>query len=207
MNERKINYASIFFVTVIIVGGVVLLMLLLKYINKDKKYSESSSTTTKITEEAKTNNKGYYRSFYTPGHVGELALATFYDKENDTYTDVDIKGIRFLSEEEAASLSDEKLNDGFVYQGFEYEISFNDLEYLKSPIEPIMNVGVYNDLGYNLLTFNGHNYVIKVKTIYDGQKIRNNESKTLKIVYQYPKDLSYTLCFGYEEKKLSCFVK
>lgn len=207
MNERKINYASIFFVTVIIVGGVVLLMLLLKYINKDKKYSESPSTTTKITEEAKTNNKGYYRSFYTPGHVGELALATFYDKENDTYTDVDIKGIRFLSEEEAGSLSDEKLNDGFVYQGFEYEISFNDLEYLKSPIEPIMNVGVYNDLGYNLLTFNGHNYVIKVKTIYDGQKIRNNESKTLKIVYQYPKDLSYTLCFGYEEKKLSCFVK
>lgn len=207
MNERKINYASIFFVTVIIVGGVVLLMLLLKYINKDKKYSESPSTTTKITEEAKTNNKGYFRSFYTPGHVGELALATFYDKENDTYTDVDIKGIRFLSEEEAGSLSDEKLNDGFVYQGFEYEISFNDLEYLKSPIEPIMNVGVYNDLGYNLLTFNGHNYVIKVKTIYDGQKIRNNESKTLKIVYQYPKDLSYTLCFGYEEKKLSCFVK
>lgn len=207
MNERKINYASIFFVTVIIVGGVVLLMLLLKYINKDKKYSESSSTTTKITEEAKTNNKGYYRSFYTPGHVGELALATFYDKENDTYTDVDIKGIRFLSEEEAGSLSDEKLNDGFVYQGFEYEISFNDLEYLKSPIEPIMNVGVYNDLGYNLLTFNGHNYVIKVKTIYDGQKIGNNESKTLKIVYQYPKDLSYTLCFGFEEKKLSCFVK
>ena len=207
MNERKINYASIFFVTVIIVGGVVLLMLLLKYINKDKKYSESSSTTTKITEEAKTNNKGYYRSFYTPGHVGELALATFYDKENDTYTDVDIKGIRFLSEEEAASLSDETLNDGFVYQGFEYEISFNDLEYLKSPIEPIMKVGVYNDLGYNLLTFNGHNYVIKVKTIYDGQKIGNNESKTLKIVYQYPKNLSYTLCFGYEEKKLSCFVK
>ena len=207
MNERKINYASIFFVTVIIVGGVVLLMLLLKYINKDKKYSESPSTTTKITEEVKTNNKGYFRSFYTPGHVGELALATFFDKENDTYTDVDIKGIRFLSEEEAASLSDEKLNDGFVYQGFEYEISFNDLEYLKSPIEPIMNVGVYNDLGYNLLTFNGHNYVIKVKTIYDGQKIRNNESKTLKIVYQYPKDLSYTLCFGYEEKKLSCFVK
>ena len=207
MNERKINYASIFFVTVIIVGGVVLLMLLLKYINKDKKYSESPSTTTKITEEVKTNNKGYFRSFYTPGHVGELALATFYDKENDTYTDVDIKGIRFLSEEEAASLSDEKLNDGFVYQGFEYEISFNDLEYLKSPIEPIMNVGVYNDLGYNLLTFNGHNYVIKVKTIYDGQKIGNNESKTLKVVYQYPKDLAYSLCFGYDEKKLSCFVK
>lgn len=207
MSKRKINYTSIFFATVIIVGGIILLLFLLKYINKGKKYSDITTTTTRVTEEAKTNNKGYFRSFYTPGHVGELALATFYDKENNIYTDVDIKGIRFLSEEEAVSLSDEKLNDGFVYQGFEYEITFNDLDYLKQPIEPIINVGVYNDLGYNSLTFNEHNYIIKVKTITDGKKINNKESKTLKIVYQYPKDLTYTLCFGYEEKNLSCFVK
>ena len=207
MNEKKINYANLFFITVIIVGLVVLLMLLLKYINKDKKYANSSTTTTKITEEVKTNNKGYFRSFYTPGHIGDIALATFYDRENDVYTDVDVKGIRFLSEEETSELTDEKLNDGFVYQGFEYEVGFNDLEYLKESIEPIMNVGVYNELGYNLLTYKEHNYVIKVKTITDGEKIKNNESKTLKVVYQYPKDLNYTLCFGYEEKKLSCFVK
>ena len=206
MNERKINYASIFFVTVIIVGGVVLLMLLLKYINKDKKYSEKP-TTTKITEEVKTNNKGYLRSFQTPGHVGELALATFYDKENDIYTDVDIKGVRFLSEEEATSLSSQEPIDGFIYQGFEYEVTFNDLEYLKNPIEPIMNVGVYNDLGYNSLTYNGHNYIIKVDSIYDGKRVNNNESKSIKIVYKYPKEKDYTLCFGYEEKILSCFVK
>ena len=99
MSERKINYASIFFVTVIIVGGIILLLFLLKYINKEKKYSDITTTTTRVTEEVKTNNKGYFRSFYTPGHVGELALATFYDKENNIYTDVDIKGIRFLCEE------------------------------------------------------------------------------------------------------------
>ena len=86
-------------------------------------------------------------------------------------------------------------------------MDLNDLNYLNESINPVIKTAIYNEIGYNLLTFNGHNYVPEVKTIYDNHLIKNGESASIKIIYQYPTTKDHEICFGYDDKKLSCFSK
>lgn len=205
--NKKINYANLFFITVIVVGSIVFFMLCLQLINKNKNKHEEMITTTKSIFKEPSNNVGIYKSFYNPAHVGETVIATFYDEKNNKYTDVDITGIRYLSDEEVKEYADSTLKEGFSWYGFEYKIKFNDLNYLNESINPVIKTAIYNEIGYNLLTFNGHNYVPEVKVIYDNHLIKNGESTSIKIIYQYPTTKDHEICFGYDDKKLSCFSK
>ena len=112
-----------------------------------------------------------------------------------------------LSDEEVKEYADSTLKEGFSWYGFEYKIKFNDLNYLNESINPVIKTAIYNEIGYNLLTFNGHNYVPEVKVIYDNHLIKNGESASIKIIYQYPTTKDHEICFGYDDKKLSCFSK
>ena len=205
--NKKINYANLFFITVIVVGSIVFFMLCLQLINKNKNKHEEMITTTKSIFKEPSKNAGIYKSFYNPAHVGETVIATFYDEKNNKYTDVDITGISYLSDEEAKEYADSTLKEGFSWYGFEYKIKFNDLNYLNESINPVIKTAIYNEIGYNLLTFNGHNYVPEVKVIYDNHLIKNGESASIKIIYQYPTTKDHEICFGYDDKKLSCFSK
>ncbi|MBD9114238.1 hypothetical protein EGP95_00465 [bacterium] len=205
--NKKINYANLFFITVIVVGSIVFFMLCLQLINKNKNKHEEMITTTKSIFKESSKNVGIYKSFYNPAHVGETVIATFYDEKNNKYTDVDITGIRYLSDEEVKEYADSTLKEGFSWYGFEYKIKFNDLNYLNESINPVIKTAIYNEIGYNLLTFNGHNYVPEVKVIYDNHLIKNGESASIKIIYQYPTTKDHEICFGYDDKKLSCFSK
>lgn len=206
MNNR-INYANLFFITVIVVGSIVFFILCLQLITKNKNKDEDITTTTKAITKETSKNVGLYKSFYNSAHVGETVIATFYDETNDKYTDVDITGIRYLSNDEIKEYIDVPLKDGFSWYGFEYKIKFNDLNYLTEAINPVIRTAIYNDIGYNLLTYNGHNYIPEVKTIYDNHLIKNDESANIKIIYQYPSTKDHEICFGYDDKKLSCFSK
>ena len=205
--NKKINYANLFFITVIVVGSIVFFMLCLQLINKNKNKHEEMITTTKSIFKEPSKNVGIYKSFYNPAHIGETVIATFYDEKNNKYTDVDITGIRYLSDEEVKEYADSTLTEGFSWYGFEYKIKFNDLNYLNESINPVIKTAIYNEIGYNLLTFNGHNYVPEVKVIYDNHLIKNGESASIKIIYQYPTTKDHEICFGYDDKKLSCFSK
>lgn len=205
--NKKINYANLFFITVIVVGSIVFFMLCLQLINKNKNKHEEMITTTKSIFKKPSKNVGIYKSFYNPAHVGETVIATFYDENNNKYTDVDITGISYLTDEEVKEHADSTLKEGFSWYGFEYKIKFNDLNYLNESINPVIKTAIYNEIGYNLLTFNGHNYVPEVKTIYDNHLIKNGESASIKIIYQYPTTKDHEICFGYDDKKLSCFSK
>ena len=125
--NKKINYANLFFITVIVVGSIVFFMLCLQLINKNKNKHEEMITTTKSIFKEPSKNVGIYKSFYNPAHVGETVIATFYDEKNNKYTDVDITGIRYLSDEEVKEYADSTLKEGFSWYGFEYKIKFNDL--------------------------------------------------------------------------------
>ena len=205
--NKKINYTNLFFVTVIILGSIIFFILSLQLITKNKDTVGEKKTTTRIINNDESKNNGLYKSFYNSAHVGETVLATFFDEKNNKYTDVDITGIRYLTNEEVNEYVNEDLKDGFTWFGFEYKIKFNDLTYLNDPINPIIRTAIYNDIGYNLLTYNGHNYIPEVKTIYDNHLIKNGESTNIKIIYQYPETKEHEICFGYDDKKLSCFSK
>ncbi len=205
--NKKINYANLFFITVIIVGTIIFFILCLQLITKNKNKSSDITTTTKSITREVSKNVGLYKSFYNSAHVGETVIATFYDEKNNKYTDVDITGIRYLSDEEIKENIDTDLKEGFSWYGFEYKIKFNDLNYLDEPINPVIRTAIYNDIGYNLLTYNGHNYIPEVKMIYDNHLIKNGESANIKIIYQYPATKDHEICFGYDDKKLSCFSK
>ena len=205
--NKKINYANLFFITVIVVGSIVFFMLCLQLINKNKNKHEEMITTTKSIFKGPSKNVGIYKSFYNPAHVGETVIATFYDENNNKYTDVDITGISYLTDEEVKEHADSTLKEGFSWYGFEYKIKFNDLNYLNESINPVIKTAIYNEIGYNLLTFNGHNYIPEVKVIYDNHLIKNGESASIKIIYQYPTTKDHEICFGYDDKKLSCFSK
>lgn len=203
--NKKIDYANMFFISVIIIGSIVLAILILNLCVKNKRHNDVSTTTT-TTEVKKTNNVGVYRSFYNPAYVGDKVLASFYDEIHNTYTNVDIEGVRFMDEEEASSYASQELKDGFSWFGFEYVIYFNDLTYLNESIKPDIETGIYNVEGYNFVTFNGHNYQIEVNSIVENN-IKNGEKTTVKAIYQYPRGKEHEICFGQKSKILSCFTK
>lgn len=205
MEKKSINYSMLFFVTVIVVGLIVLLMLSLKLIKKNDGI-KGGTTTTKTTEKV-SKNKGVYKSLVSPALIGETVIATFNDDKNNLDNDVDITGIRFIEGDEANMYANEDLKEGFKWEGFEYTVTFNELDYLNEVIDPKMNVEIYNDTGSNYITYNGHNNIIKVNVINDYKFIKNNESANVKVFYQIPDIKEYNICFGYRDKKLSCFIK
>lgn len=197
--NKKINYANLFFIAVIVFGLISIFILSLKLIKKDEE-KVTTTTTKTTTTKVKTNNKGMFRTYASPASVGETVLASF----NDEY-DVDITGVRFIDNDEASTLLTDPLKEGFKYEGFVYDVTFNDLDYLTEPIAPLLNVEIYNDTGSNFITFNGHNHVIKIVTLNDYKMIKNSETSRVTIVYQVPIDKYHIVCLGIREKKLSCF--
>lgn len=206
-----------FFLGVIIVGVVILigLIIFLFFKNQDKEKVNTTKKTIPTTVDATplTNNKGYRSTFNYPLSIGEVTLANVHDKETGIDTQVDVKGIRFIEGSELLELatlySTENLNVEFEWVGFEYEVSFNDLEYLGDrTISPVLNAKVYKWNGCDFVNYNGKNYILNVKSIYDGPNIKNNQSATIKVLFQMPMGYSeYSICFGDYNKTMGCFSK
>lgn len=200
--NKKINYTNLFFVTIIVIGIIVLFILSLKLIKDNEIEKKTTTTTTTIMTTKKTDNKGVVKNYTSPASIGETVLATFKDDYN-----VDITGIRFIDSEEASSYTNDPLKEGFIWEGLEYDVTFNDLDYLTEPIAPLLNIEIYNDTGSNFITFNGHNNYIKVLTIDGYNKIKNKETTRMKVIYQVPETKTHMVCFGDYYKKISCFMK
>lgn len=205
---------EIFFMAVIIIGCFVLIALIfvMIYKNSEKTNEGTNKNTTKTTTKLVSNNTGIRSTFNYPLYPGNIALASFYDKENKRFTEVDILGSRFITGTEINELASiyakEPLNEGFEWVGFEYKISFNDLEYLKDKaINPIIESKVYRWNGCDFFNFNSKNYMINITSIYEGENIKNKESATIKVLFQVPAgEKQYSICFGNIDKTIGCFA-
>ncbi len=140
-------------------------------------------------------------------------MATFFDQGTNTYTDVDVTGLRFITGVEAQELANaygkEQLREGFTWYGFEYKVQFNDLTYLNGKkVNPALNAKFYKFNGCDFITFEEHNYLINVFTASSNQQITNGESTVVKVVYQLPEsEGDYSICLGYLGNSLGCFTK
>lgn len=182
--------------------------------HEEKDENEMSTTTTQTTTSVNivpTKNKGSNSTLSYPLSLGQVTLASIYDEKYKKYTDVDVTALRYLSSEEATILADENSNreliEGFRWHGFEYRVQLNDLDYLQNDgISPLLNSKIYNLDGSDFVNVNGVNYRLVTTPIIDGDKIHNNESAVVKLIYQIPIDKSdFVICFGYYKETMGCF--
>lgn len=205
---------EMFFMAVIIIGCFVLtaLIFVMIYKNSEKTSEGADNKVTKTTTKLISNNTGIRSTFNYPLYTGNTALASYYDKENKKYTEVDVLGSRFINGTEANELANiyakEPLNEGFEWVGFEYKITFNDLEYLKDQaISPIIESKIYRWNGCDFFNYNSKNYMINITSIYEGDNIKNKESATVKVLFQVPAgEKQYSICFGNIDKTIGCFA-
>lgn len=212
--RKKTDY---FFIGVILVGVIILICFAIYLFNKDNNNNKGNNISTKTTTTVDlgpfSENLGYHSTFNYPMNVGEITLASIYDKEKEIYTDVDVKGIRFIEGLDATLLAStyakEPLNVEFEWIGFEYTVTLNDLEYLGDrTINPVLNPKIYKWNGCDFINYNDHNYILNVVSIYDGGNIKNKESATIKVLYQLPiGQREYSVCFGDKKHTMGCFSK
>jgi len=198
----------------IIIGLLAVIFLFLLIIismeNNSSNDETVKRTTTTTTEKIIINtNKGVSSPINNPSGLNTLITTTLYDEESDKYTDIDLNLYAFLSDEEVTSLANENhynLNDGFKLVGIEYQVTFNDLTYLTNPITPKLSIGLYDEIYQNDFFHVGeHYYKIDVLNISDDRVIGNNQSISLKAIYQVPIDQGYYICFGYKEHQNGCY--
>lgn len=211
--RKKTDY---FFIAVILIGVVILVSLIIfLFLKNDNGGNDetTTTTTTKIAEGPFTKNKGYRSTFNYPLNLGQTTIASVYDETTNTYTNVDVLGIRFIEGDEAYNLgmayAIEPLTPGFEWIGFEYQVTFNDLEYLSDrALSPVLNAKIYKWNGCDFINYNGQNYILNVVSIYEGNDIKNSESATVKVLYQLPiGQTEYSVCFGDYNKTMGCFSK
>lgn len=213
-NSHIKKHHYIFF-KIIIILDIIIIGLLIAFIFYDKKSNHNKGGITNKTKTTTThtslitNNKGIHSTFAYPTSIGKITLASIYDNDNKKYTDVDIRVDRLLSMEEINNIvlanNILKDNQDFIYKGIEYTVNFNDLTYLNKPILPILNSAIYQNDGNDYITYKKVKYEIKMYNIYNGNKISNNESATIKVIYSIPSNLSnYSICFGYYNETLGC---
>lgn len=216
--EKQRQRENIFFIVVIIFGVAILLLIAVVMMISPKK-STMTKTTSRVSTTQETSsfvaskNIGQRSLFNYPLYVNNTAVASFFDQGTNTYTDVDVTGLRFITGVEAQELANaygkEQLREGFTWYGFEYKVQFNDLTYLNGKkVNPALNAKFYKFNGCDFITFEEHNYLINVFTASSNQQITNGESTVVKVVYQLPEsEGDYSICLGYLGNSLGCFTK
>ncbi len=216
--EKQRQRENLFFIVVIIFGVAVLLLIAVMMMINPKKNTSTKTTTGIRTTSAPpsmpaTKNVGNRSSFNYPMYIGNTTVASFFDQNTKTYTDVDVTGLRFITGVEAQELanaySKEQLKEGFTWFGFEYKVQLNDLTYLNGKkVNPSLNAKFYKYNGCDFVIFNEHNYLINVTTASPEQQITNGQSAVVKVVYQLPASESeYSICLGHLGNSIGCFTK
>ena len=228
-NKETVRQKNGVLAVVIIVAGIFIIggLIIYQTILSKEKQAHSETTATNVSTVSTTRetfvskNQGTVANFYDSAKIGSKVLASFYDSQREVFTDVDVVGLMFLSQEEIQNLGlvpkDQKLYDGFAWRGIKYRIIFNDLEYLKEEgVNPLdLEASILDESGLAMLTINNHNYKLTYTkanpnaTASDGsvQMVKNGESVDLYLIYQKPVSSNNKLkvCFGSSAKTMSCF--
>lgn len=213
VKQPKKSYTKYFVIIgIMIIILVVLLSLILIKIKPDKVYKEETkkTTTTDIIKKEMTLNKGVFSGREKPVTVGEMTIASIYDESEDVTKLVDVMITRYLTDGEVLDIvtnNNYSLNEGFTYVGVEYNVYFHDLGYLGTKtLNPILKVSILESNFFNdFFLVNGHYYKIDVISLYNGPNITNEESATIKLVYQVPIDKNHYICFGSDTSSLGCY--
>ncbi len=212
---KKKDKATIFCLFIIGIGSLIFLFLIFSlFTKKENKVNEPAlSTTVKIepTTEPISLNKGMLSSFRYPLKPSNIGLATFIDKKNEKETDVDVYGIKFLLEEEKASLianAKEPLKAGFSWEALAYQVAFHDLNYLNTEsIVPTMDVKVYLPTGCDFVVVGEHNIELTAQVFGENKPIKNGQVVDMQVLYQIPENTAHAICIGSVNKKMACFTK
>lgn len=208
VDNRKFNIFLIIFtiVSLIIVGVFVVVFIF----DTDKKTLLEPISTTTLKPTILTKNVGKYSSIYTKAYPQETVIATFNDKVNKKSTNVDITLNRYIYGDELNNLisnytSGIEIIPGFNWHALEYNIKFNDLDYLSSKIDPTIDVSVFNNDANPFILIDENYYKFNIVYVNNELKIGNNESLNLIVLYYIPDGYDLSLCFGDIKNVLGCF--
>lgn len=214
MEEKKKSFTKYYIIIVVMVILLVILLSLVIMKMKPEKNSGSGGvdtpTTTGVIEKDMTLNKGIFSGKENPLSFGNMTIASIHDVDTNTTKFVDVMVTRYLSDAEVSEIlanNNQTLNEGFTFVGVEYNVDFHDLSYLGTKtLSPILDVAILESKFFNnYFLVNGHYYKSDVISSYNGPNIRNEESATVRIVYQVPVDQKYYICFGSDSSSLGCF--
>lgn len=209
----KKNYTKYFIVMGIMVIVLAILGVLIGLkMNPEKK--NNTKTTAPITTDAilkeMTLNTGIFSGKENPLPFGSMTIASIYDESTKTTKLVDVMITRYLNENEVLEIAqnnNQTLKEGFVFVGVEYNVYFHDLSYLGNrTISPVLEASILESKLFNdFFLVNGHYYKSDVISVYNGPNIKNEESATVKLVYQVPIGQNYYICLGSDASSLGCF--
>lgn len=212
--EEKVkkNYLKYFIIMFILIVILIFLLVMIKLkLTPDKVVDNKpvEDVETEVVEKEMTLNKGVFSGKENPVNFGELTIASIEDDENNLKL-VDVSITRYLSDEEVNEIVSSKnltLNPGFVFAGVEYNVYFHDFAYLGNrSISPVLNASILDSQFFNdFFLVDGHYYKSEAVSSYLGSNIKNEESATIKLVYQVPANQKYTICFGAKNANLGCF--
>lgn len=211
--ESKKSYTKYFIVIgVMVIILVILLSLILVKMKPEKMMQNGTTniTTTGVLEKDLTLNTGVFSGKENPVTFGNMTIASIHDENANVTKMVDVMITRYLSEEEVleiVSTNNQSLKEGFTFVGVEYNVYFHDLGYLGTKtIKPVLKASILESKFFNdYFLVNGHYYKNDVISVYNGPNIKNEESATVKLVYQIPIGQNYYICFGSDTTNLGCF--
>lgn len=194
---------NIFYISVIVIGCIVLILLIINLFNKKKpiddgpQYTNETTTTTAVEVDYVKSNP------IKPVSLNELTIGSI--KDNNTYYNAYVKGIRVMDQTESLSVlqahgSTFELDPGFRYEGLVYQVNIKD----NVSVNPVMNsIFYYADTGNDFINIDGNIIKPKVVSIYDGNNINKDETKEVIVVYETNTD-NYSICLGYKSYNAAC---
>lgn len=213
--EEEKEHVNFLLIIIVVISLILLGIFVLLYLDviKPKKDNNISVTTSTTSENKGINNKnqGVSLSMGETAEIGSIVIASYYDEVNKKKTNVDITANRYIVGSELDELvlnygQNHDLYNGFTWYGIEYTIKFNNLDYLKDPIKPLISTYVLNDELNRFVIIGGEKMVKPdVVTISDNTLINNGESSTIRVIYQSPPDQKTIICFGEYKSSMGCF--
>ena len=226
-NKKEVRQKNGVLAVIIIVAGIIIIGALIVYqtfMSKKDSLAHSETTTTSVpstttrNSDVESKNQGIIAEFYNPTKIGNKVIATFYDSERNTYTDVDVVGLMFMSQGDVEKYGlvpkDQTLNDGFAWRGIKYRITLNDLYYLDGQgVNPLdLETTVLDENGLPMVEVKNHYYGLTYTKIDPNgsgttRLVKNGDSVDLYLVYQKPISSNNKLkvCFGNSARTMSCF--
>lgn len=198
-------------VTLTVVLGILstLIIFKLKPVKEEPyKYLESPTTSTPLKE--MTFNKGVFSGKENPLKFGNMTIASIYDPDANVTKMVDVMITRYLTDNEVTDIlsrHNSPLKEGFTFVGIEYNVYFHDLAYLgNKSLNPVLQASILENKFFNdYFLVDGHYYKNEIFSEYNGPNIKNEETATIKMVYQVPIGQNYYICFGSDVTNLGCF--
>lgn len=211
-NKKSFIKYYIIIIVLMIVLGVLsgAIMIKLKPVKNKPAEPINESTTQDVIEKDMTLNTGVFSGKESPVSFGNMTIASIHDSNENVTKLVDVMITRYLDEVEVSEIvanNKQTLNEGFVFVGVEYNVYFHDLSYLGTKtLNPVLKATILESKFFNdCFLVNGHYYKNDVITVYNGPNIKNEESATVRMVYQVPIGQKYYICFGSDTLNLGCF--